>query len=123
MKRVTESDLLARVARLENILALHEAPGQPGYDEAGTKINPDGTPGTPVKTAAAAPAQGGRPSSGGTAGWKAIYDLNKSTIGPNPNMIKPNQQLKMPDGSTYTVKAGDNLSKIAASQPAAPAAR
>ena len=64
MKRITESELLARVQRLENILALHEGPadaGKPGYDEAGTPIAPGGMPGAPVKTAAAAPAQGGRP--------------------------------------------------------------
>ena len=45
--------------------------------------------------------------------WKEIYDLNKATIGSNPNLIKPGQTLKMPDGSTYTVKSGDNLTKIA----------
>ncbi|NDG80099.1 MAG: LysM peptidoglycan-binding domain-containing protein, partial [Synechococcaceae bacterium WB8_1B_057] len=32
----------------------------------------------------------------------------------NVNLIKPGQQLKMPDGSTYTVKLGDTLSGIAA---------
>ena len=52
------------------------------------------------------------PAAGGT-GWKQIYDMNKDVIGSNPNIIKPGQQLKMPDGSTYTVKPGDNLSRIA----------
>jgi hypothetical protein len=48
--------------------------------------------------------------------WKSIYNLNKSIIGSNPNLIKPGMKLKMPDGSTYRVQPGDNLSKIAASQ-------
>jgi hypothetical protein len=48
--------------------------------------------------------------------WKTIYNLNKSIIGDNPNSIKPGMKLKMPDGSTYRVQPGDNLSKIAAGQ-------
>jgi LysM repeat protein len=50
------------------------------------------------------------------ADWKTIYNLNKSIIGDNPNLIKPGMKLKMPDGSTYRVQPGDNLSKIAAGQ-------
>ena len=53
------------------------------------------------------------PAKSAATGWKQIYDMNKGVIGSNPNLIKPGQQLKMPDGSTYTVKPGDNLSKIA----------
>ena len=48
--------------------------------------------------------------------WKTIYALNKATIGTNPNVIRPGMKLKMPDGSTYPVQPGDNLSKIAAKQ-------
>ena len=48
--------------------------------------------------------------------WKTIYALNKATIGTNPNLIRPGMKLKMPDGSTYPVQPGDNLSKIAAKQ-------
>lgn len=44
--------------------------------------------------------------------WKDIYNLNKDQI-KNPNLIFPDQKIKMPDGSTYTVKPGDTLSKIA----------
>jgi LysM repeat protein len=48
--------------------------------------------------------------------WKTIYALNKATIGSNPNLIRPGMKLNMPDGSTYRVQPGDNLSKIAAKQ-------
>ena len=47
--------------------------------------------------------------------WKEIYNINKQLIGNDPNKIKVGAELKMPDGSTYVVKAGDNLSKIAKS--------
>jgi hypothetical protein len=50
------------------------------------------------------------------ADWKSIYNLNKSTIGNDPNRIRPGMKLKMPDGSTYSVQSGDTLSKIAAGQ-------
>jgi hypothetical protein len=45
--------------------------------------------------------------------WREIYNLNKQIIGNNPNVIKPDTVLKMPDGSKYTVKPGDSLSSIA----------
>jgi len=48
-----------------------------------------------------------------TEGWKDIYNLNKQKIGNNPNLIKTGTILKMPDGSPYKVKSGDNLSSIA----------
>jgi hypothetical protein len=65
-------------------------------------------PAEPAQAAAVTPA-----APAGPVTWKQIYELNKDIIGANPNLIKPGQQLKMPDGSTYTVKPGDNLTKIA----------
>jgi len=46
--------------------------------------------------------------------WQTLYNANKSTVGKNPNLIKPGQQLALPNGTTYTVVTGDNLTKIAA---------
>jgi len=48
--------------------------------------------------------------------WKAIYALNKATIGSNPNVIRPRMQLNMPNGTIYMVQPGDTLTKIAAKQ-------
>ena len=45
--------------------------------------------------------------------WQDIYNLNKQTIGKNPNLIKIGQQLKLPNGKIYTVGKGDNLYNIA----------
>jgi LysM repeat protein len=56
--------------------------------------------------------QSAQPAAGQSL-WQQIYNLNKDTIGNNPNNIKVGQKLKMPDGQTYTVKQGDALSKIA----------
>jgi len=84
----------------------------PEPTSAPTTDAPAATPasatGEPAKPAVdGAPTAAGKPMT-----WKDIYDLNKDQI-KNPNLIYPNQQLKMPDGSTYTVKPGDNLSSIA----------
>jgi len=59
-----------------------------------------------AQTAPAAPAKTGGMS-------KAVSDLAAANNITNPNMIKVGQQLKMPDGSTYVVKPGDTLGKIA----------
>jgi hypothetical protein len=49
--------------------------------------------------------------------WQQIYDLNKSIIGNNPNLIKPGQKFELPNGmGNYTVVPGDTLSGIAAGQ-------
>ena len=49
--------------------------------------------------------------------WEQIYDLNKSIIGNNPNLIKPGQKFELPNGmGNYTVVPGDTLSGIAAGQ-------
>ena len=59
-----------------------------------------------AQAAPAAPAKTGGMS-------KAVSDLAAANNITNPNMIKVGQQLKMPDGSTYVVKPGDTLGKIA----------
>lgn len=35
-------------------------------------------------------------STGNSSNWKALYELNKSIIGDNPNLIKPGQVLRLP---------------------------
>lgn len=66
---------------------------------------------------------------GSPDGWMAIYQANQDVIGPNPDLIRPGQVLKIPMVSgpnpgpggqpngefiaTYTVVAGDTLAAIA----------
>jgi murein DD-endopeptidase MepM/ murein hydrolase activator NlpD len=48
--------------------------------------------------------------------WKDLYELNKDVIGPNYNIIKVGQKLKLTTSEEhicYKVKKGDNLSSIA----------
>ena len=50
--------------------------------------------------------------------WQTLYANNKNVIGSNPNLIIPGQVLNINAGSnpetatSYTVKRGDNLTKI-----------
>ena len=58
----------------------------------------------------------------GTAGTQAIQQAtNQAKPGAikNVNIIKPGQQLALPGGGSYTVKAGDTMDKIAKSNPPA----
>jgi LysM repeat protein len=50
-------------------------------------------------------------------GWPALYGANRSTIGADPNLLRPGTHLTLPGRTTpdhYTVAAGDTLSGIAA---------
>ena len=80
-------------------------------------------PAADTKPAAAKPAADTEPAAAakpapakapylGSAGSQAIQQLNPGLI-KDVNKIYPGQQLKMPDGSTYTVKKGDALDRIA----------
>jgi len=75
-------------------------------------INPES--GKPSIAPAAAPAAGSAAASTykGSAGAQKIQSLNKDSI-KDVNKIYPGTPLTMPDGSTYTVKPGDTLDKIA----------
>ena len=85
---------------------------EPGVAELINQYNTLKKPNQAAQASPAAPvAEPAKPT--GPVTWKQIHELNRAVIGDNPNLIKPGQQLKMPDGSTYTVKPGDNLSKIA----------
>jgi hypothetical protein len=44
--------------------------------------------------------------------WSGVYEANKSTIGGNPNLIQPGQQLNVGGGQTHTVQSGETLSGI-----------
>ena len=49
--------------------------------------------------------------------WRRIYKANENVIGPNPNLIKPGEDLVIPFPAVlpahYIVKEGDTLSTIA----------
>lgn len=58
-------------------------------------------------------------------GWKRLYAINRETIGSDPNRIEIGMKLRLPGheapapgkgAGSYTVRAGDTLSKIAASK-------
>ena len=44
--------------------------------------------------------------------WQTVNQVAKDNNITNPNLIRPGQQIKLPNGQTYTVKAGDTLGKI-----------
>jgi LysM repeat protein len=46
--------------------------------------------------------------------WSGIYEANRQTIGGNPNLIQPGQQLNVGGGQTHTVAKGETLSGISA---------
>jgi hypothetical protein len=46
--------------------------------------------------------------------WQDIYKLNRNQLPGGPDRLEIGRDLEMPDGSFYTVAAGDTLSKIAA---------
>ena len=73
-----------------------------------------GNPGEQAAADKAAQAnQAAAVSTAGPITWNKIHELNRDKI-KDPNKIYPGQVLKMPNGlPDYTVKAGDNLSKIA----------
>ena len=44
--------------------------------------------------------------------WQTVNQVAKDNNITNPNLIRPGQQIKLPNGQTYIVKAGDTLGKI-----------
>jgi LysM repeat protein len=103
-------------------------PDQVAAQQAAMKSQPAAAAPAASAPAASAPAAATPAATPKSGSWQDIYAANRDVIGNNPNLIKPGQQLKMPDGSTYTVKPGDSLSKIArgttggAAAPAKPTA-
>ena len=46
--------------------------------------------------------------------WRRIWLANRRTIGPNPNLIRSSQWLKLPySGFPYHIERGDTLSQLA----------
>lgn len=89
-------------------------------EPAAKSATPAPTAPAAAPAAAQAPAQAqaaksaAAPAANTKGSWQEIYNLNKTIIGANPNLIKPGQKLTLPNGTVYTVKPGDTLSKIAA---------
>jgi murein DD-endopeptidase MepM/ murein hydrolase activator NlpD len=50
--------------------------------------------------------------------WRAIYDLNKSVIGGNPNLIHPGQKFQMPGNSV--AESGQSSAPVAKPKPKPP---
>jgi LysM repeat protein/ribosomal protein S13 len=44
--------------------------------------------------------------------WQTVNQVAKDNNITNPNLIRPGQQIKLPNGQTYIVKAGDTLGQI-----------
>jgi ribosomal protein S13 len=44
--------------------------------------------------------------------WQTVNQVAKANNITNPNLIRPGQQIKLPNGQTYIVKAGDTLGQI-----------
>lgn len=154
MKRITENELKARVNKLREYMAITEAEqspvatgNTPPPPTVGNPKNPTlpasvpgsinniaqgvTTPNAPMqglKIPSAAPAAPAAPKPPAASSLpKSVTDLAAANGIKNPNMIQPGQQIKLPNGSTYTVAPGDNLSNISAGKfkgtpPAAPAA-
>jgi LysM repeat protein len=155
MKRITENELKARVNKLREYMAITEAeqssvatgntPPPPTVGKPKNPTLPASVPGsinniaqgvtTPnapmqgyTKTTPAAPAAPAAQKPPAASSLpKSVADLAAANGIKNPNMIQPGQQIKLPNGSTYTVAPGDNLSNISAGKfkgtpPAAPAA-
>lgn len=69
------------------------------------------TPAQPVKPAAVKPSIPTMPKKVSPGSWQDIWKNNPGLK--NPNLIRPGQQIKLPDGSFATVDKGDTLSSIA----------
>lgn len=104
MKKVTEQDLKDLTNRLNE--KLNDVWYDPRTWFGGDKTKPQ--PNAQVAPASSVPAN--------------VASLAKANGIADPNKIQAGQQIKLPDGTPYTIKSGDTLTKIAAMKPAAPAA-
>jgi Tfp pilus assembly protein FimV len=57
-----------------------------------------------------------------TAAWHAWYAANRSTIGPDPNLIRPGQRLTVPALATSAARRPDDGTRCVAGDPAVPPA-